>query len=92
MIVSLLDRIILTAKTVGAVNVVRREPDGSLVGAMLDGQGFLAGLATLGETAADRCVLLIGAGGASTAMAGLTSVGSVRSARASNVQSSTVRN
>jgi shikimate dehydrogenase len=54
---------------VGAVNVVRREPDGRLVGAALDGEGFVAGLCGAGHEVCGKSCLLVGAGGAAAAIA-----------------------
>ena len=43
-IVDLLDEVSENARLIGAVNTVRREADGRLVGEMLDGVGFVKGL------------------------------------------------
>ncbi len=65
----LCDAISDRAQAMGAVNVIRREDDGRLVGDMLDGAGFLAGLAAAGIEVAGRRVYLVGAGGAASAIA-----------------------
>jgi shikimate dehydrogenase len=65
----LLDRRTPRAEAVGAVNFVRREPDGTLVGDNVDGVGFLAGLERAGVGVGGRAVLLLGAGGAARAIA-----------------------
>jgi shikimate dehydrogenase len=57
------------ARFIGAVNAVRREPDGSLAGANTDGLGFVAGLRSAGCEPAGRRALLAGAGGAGWAIA-----------------------
>lgn len=57
------------AKRVGAVNVVRRESDGSLRGYQLDGAGFLRGLRTANIAIEGRSCLMVGAGGAAVAIA-----------------------
>ena len=57
------------AALIGAVNVVRRESDGRLVGANTDGAGFIIGLHTAGHELSGRHVLLVGAGGAGRAVA-----------------------
>lgn len=57
------------AAEIGAVNVVRREPDGRLVGAMLDGLGFLRGLRQRGAAVEGARVYMAGAGGAASAIA-----------------------
>ncbi|MBN8186390.1 shikimate dehydrogenase [Salipiger thiooxidans] len=54
---------------IGAVNCVRREDDGRMVGAMLDGIGFVTGLRQAGIDPSGRRILLAGAGGAASAIA-----------------------
>jgi shikimate dehydrogenase len=54
---------------VGAVNTIRREADGRLIGNMFDGLGFVAGLRSQGHDPAGKKVLLLGAGGAAGAIA-----------------------
>lgn len=66
---TLCDEITEAGRLVGAVNAVRREPDGRLVGDMLDGKGFVGGLAAHGIAVAGRSVFLAGAGGAANAIA-----------------------
>jgi shikimate dehydrogenase len=51
------------------VNVVRREPDGSFTGNLLDGRGFVSGLIKQGHQVKGRRFYLAGAGGAATALA-----------------------
>jgi shikimate dehydrogenase len=53
----------------GAVNAVRRHPDGRLEGALFDGQGLRAALDYFGMAYASRRVLVLGAGGAAAAIA-----------------------
>jgi len=65
----LLDEITAAARTVGAVNIVRREPDGRLFGDILDGRGFVAGLRLHGIEPKGKKILLAGAGGAANAIA-----------------------
>jgi shikimate dehydrogenase len=67
--VDLCDEVSEQAKAIGAVNTVRREEDGRLVGEMLDGAGFVAGLRQGGVEPRDRSVYLAGAGGAANAIA-----------------------
>ncbi|RWM12369.1 MAG: shikimate dehydrogenase [Mesorhizobium sp.] len=57
------------AKRVGAVNVVRRERDGSFRGYQFDGKGFVRGLQANSVAIENRDVLLLGAGGAAVAIA-----------------------
>jgi len=54
---------------IGAANCVRREPDGSLVAAMLDGTGFVTGLTRAGHRLENKSVFMAGAGGAACAIA-----------------------
>jgi shikimate dehydrogenase len=50
-------------------NIMRREPDGSWTGRNLDGEGFVGGLRAQGIDPVGLNVLLLGAGGAATALA-----------------------
>jgi shikimate dehydrogenase len=51
------------------VNVVRRGPDGSFSGTLLDGRGFVSGLIKQGHQVKGRRLYMAGAGGAGTALA-----------------------
>jgi shikimate dehydrogenase len=66
---ALCDALTPAAARIGAVNVVRRLEDGRLIGGMLDGEGFVAGLRSAGIEPAGRSVYLAGAGGAASAIA-----------------------
>jgi shikimate dehydrogenase len=66
---ALCDALTDEAVQVGAVNVVRRTPDGRLVGGLLDGKGFVAGLREHGIEPAGLRVYIAGAGGAGSAIA-----------------------
>ncbi|MGO4328633.1 shikimate dehydrogenase [Cupriavidus sp. 2TAF22] len=57
------------AADLGVCNVARRTPDGRFVGRMFDGVGFVAGMRAEGIDAAGKRALLLGAGGAATAVA-----------------------
>ncbi|MEH2549871.1 shikimate dehydrogenase [Bradyrhizobium sp. AZCC 2262] len=63
------DRLSSRAKVAGAVNVVRREADGSLTGDHLDGVGFVGGLRLSRIDPAGCKAFLAGAGGAASAIA-----------------------
>ncbi|MCM5571568.1 shikimate dehydrogenase [Burkholderiaceae bacterium FT117] len=63
------DELTDAARAIGAVNIVRRLPDGRLRGGMLDGDGFVAGLRSHGIEPAGLSVYLAGAGGAASAIA-----------------------
>jgi shikimate dehydrogenase len=66
---ALCDELTAEAARVGAVNVVRRTAQGRLVGGLLDGSGFVAGLRAHGIEPAGMRVYLAGAGGAGSAIA-----------------------
>lgn len=68
-IAKLCDEVSDAARLIGAVNVVRREPDGRMVGDILDGKGFVAGLRGNDIEPAGKRVFLAGAGGAANAIA-----------------------
>lgn len=57
------------ARFLGAVNAMRRTPDGAWEGDMFDGLGYVSGMRQLGCDPRGKRVLLVGAGGAGTAMA-----------------------
>lgn len=57
------------ARLVGAVNVVRRTEDGRLIGETFDGLGFVAGLRVQGIEPEGQRVVVLGAGGAASAVA-----------------------
>jgi shikimate dehydrogenase len=65
----LLDDASPDARLVGACNVVRRDAGGRLIGTMLDGEGFVAGLRSAGHDVRGKRVFLAGAGGAAAAIA-----------------------
>lgn len=67
--VDLCDDVTPAARLVGAVNIVRRDPNGRLAGDILDGQGFVGGLRREGIEPRGLRVLLSGAGGAAKAIA-----------------------
>jgi shikimate dehydrogenase len=73
---ALCDELTAEAARVGAVNVVRRTAEGRMIGGLLDGSGFVAGLRAHGIEPAGMRVYLAGAGGAGSAIAwSLASVG-----------------
>ena len=65
----LADELTPEAKLIGAVNVIRRDRTGRLVGTVLDGEGFVGGLISNGHRVTDANCLLVGAGGAASAIA-----------------------
>lgn len=66
---ALCDSLDPVAKRIGAVNLVRRELDGSFRGYQFDGAGFVRGLHNAGIDVAGRSCLMVGAGGAGVAIA-----------------------
>lgn len=56
------------ARRVGAVNVIRKDANGRLVGDNFDGIGFVYGLRHRGHSLTGKRVLIIGAGGAGCAV------------------------
>lgn len=72
----LCDAVSDAARHIGAVNCVRREADGRMVGTMLDGIGFVEAIRARGIDVSGLKVFLVGAGGASSAIAfGLADAG-----------------
>ncbi|WP_061937384.1 shikimate dehydrogenase [Aureimonas sp. AU22] len=67
-IASLIDEVGPLGRRIGAVNAIRKLPDGRLVGDNFDGLGFVRGLAGKGHTLRGRRVVVIGAGGAGSAV------------------------
>lgn len=68
-VVALCDALTVDAARVGAVNCIRRDPDGRLVGAILDGIGFVEGLRGAGIDPQGMRAYVAGAGGAASAIA-----------------------
>jgi shikimate dehydrogenase len=63
------DEVLETGRLVGAVNALRRRPDGRWEADMFDGRGFVAGLRARGHRPEGKRVALIGAGAAGSAIA-----------------------
>lgn len=63
------DAVLETGQLIGAVNALRRRPDGKWEADMFDGHGFVAGLRGHGHDPAGTRVALIGAGAAGSAIA-----------------------
>ena len=64
----LVDCVSPVTRVAGAVNAVRRMPDGKLEGALFDGDGFMQSLAYLRIDPAGKRILVLGAGGAAAAI------------------------
>jgi len=65
----LIDRISERATLVGAINIARREEDGSWYGDILDGVAFVRGLTESGFNPKGQRAFVVGAGGAGCALA-----------------------
>jgi shikimate dehydrogenase len=68
-VVPFVDKLMPTGERVGAINAMRRERDGTWVGDMFDGKGMLRGLREQGADPKGQRVMLLGAGGAGSAIA-----------------------
>lgn len=65
----LVDALTTTAKIAGACNAVLKRPDGSLLGDMFDGTGFVRGVERKGRQIEGASALVVGAGGVGCAIA-----------------------
>ena len=65
----LVDETTTTAKIAGACNAILRRPEGSLVGDIFDGAGFVRGVERKGKPIAGARALVIGCGGVGSAIA-----------------------
>lgn len=63
------DRLSERAKVLGAINAMRREPDGTWFGDNFDGAGLTAGILKAGRAIAGKRVFMVGAGGAGSSIA-----------------------
>ena len=72
--VALLDTASVAVKVAGACNAILRRPDGSLYGDMFDGEGFTRGAKRKGFAFAGAKCLVVGAGGAGSAIAAAIAV------------------
>lgn len=66
---TLLDEVTTTVRIAGSCNAVLRRPDGSLLGDMFDGTGFVRGIARKGRSLVGARVLVVGSGGVGSAIA-----------------------
>ena len=78
---SLLDEVTPTVKIAGSCNAIVKRDDGTLLGDMFDGAGFVRGVERKGKALAGARALVVGAGGvgsaiaASLAAAGISAIG-----------------
>jgi shikimate dehydrogenase len=79
--VALLDEVTPTVQIAGSCNAILRRPDGSLLGDMFDGAGFVRGVERKGRQLKGARALVVGSGGvgsaiaASLAAAGISAIG-----------------
>ncbi len=78
---ALMDEVTPTGRIAGACNAILRRPDGTLLGDMFDGSGFVRGVQRKGVTLEGSRALVVGCGGvgcaiaASLAAAGVSTIG-----------------
>jgi len=68
-VIAHVDHVLPAAKRIGALNALRREANGEWSGDMFDGKGFLGGIRASGLDPKGLAIMLIGAGGAGSAIA-----------------------
>jgi shikimate dehydrogenase len=66
---ALLDEVSPSVKIAGACNAILKRPDGTLLGEIFDGSGFVRGVERKGKALAGARVLVVGAGGVGSAIA-----------------------
>jgi shikimate dehydrogenase len=67
--VGLLDEVTPTVVVAGSCNAIVRRPDGSLLGDMFDGEGFVRGVRRKGRAIEGARALVVGSGGVGSAIA-----------------------
>jgi shikimate dehydrogenase len=67
--VGLLDEITPTVRVAGSCNAILKRPDGSLLGDMFDGAGFVRGVQRKGRSLEGASTLVVGSGGVGCAIA-----------------------
>jgi shikimate dehydrogenase len=67
--ITLVDALSVTASIAGSCNAILRRPDGTLLGDMFDGAGFVRGMQRKGRMASGASALVVGAGGVGSAIA-----------------------
>jgi shikimate dehydrogenase len=75
--VELLDEVTTTVKIAGSCNAILRRPDGSLLGDMFDGAGFVRGIERKGRRLAGVKALVVGSGGVGSAIAASLAVAGI---------------
>src|SRR6201987_153034 len=67
--VALLDEVTTAVRVAGSCNAILRRPDGSLLGDMFDGEGFVRAVRRKGFVPAGKRILVLGSGGVGSAIA-----------------------
>ncbi|HVO88532.1 MAG TPA: shikimate dehydrogenase [Casimicrobiaceae bacterium] len=67
--VGLLDEVTPTVRVAGSCNAILKRPDGTLLGDMFDGEGFVRGVRRKGRTLNGARALVVGSGGVGSAIA-----------------------
>jgi len=65
----LMDEVSAAARIAGGCNAILRRPDGTLLGDMFDGEGFVRGIRRKGRAIAGARALVVGSGGVGSAIA-----------------------
>lgn len=68
-VIAHVDDVLPAAKRIGAINAIRREANGRWSGDMFDGKGLIVGMRASGPDPKGLAIMLIGAGGAGSAIA-----------------------
>ncbi|MBS0321760.1 MAG: shikimate dehydrogenase [Proteobacteria bacterium] len=77
--VGLMDEVTTTARIAGACNAILKRDDGTLLGDLFDGEGFVRGVRRKGRTLAGASALVVGSGGVGSAIAAsLAAAGAAR--------------
>ena len=79
--VALLDEVTPTVKVAGSCNAILKRPDGTLLGDMFDGAGFVRGARRKGARFEGAAVLVVGSGGVGSAIAASLAAAGVASIR-----------
>ena len=79
--VAMLDEVTPTVRIAGSCNAILKRPDGTLLGDMFDGAGFVRGALHKGARLSDAKVLVVGAGGVGSAIAASLAAAGIASIR-----------
>src|SRR5580692_8666020 len=77
-VTAMVDELTTTARIAGACNAVLKRPDGSLLGDMFDGDGFVRGAFRKGCVIKGARALVVGSGGVGSAIAGSLAAAGLR--------------